>query len=172
VQTRSFGADAQVVGLARGGVDQEVVRSMGVMACAKHYRAWSYDDPIPTKSPIVTDPLLPLQAEARVCGAVQAGVASVMPAFDAYPDGIRADRRRHLKADSRLPPSVHRLHRTGSNDAFNYGWRDRCGAGVFASVAAVNAGLWTCCSIRRIGPVWCASSSMSTLIGRTMRSSV
>jgi beta-glucosidase len=88
VQTRSFGADAQRVG-AHAAAWIKGCQEHGVMACAKHF---------PGHGRTTTDshegvPVVQAQASelqqtdvAPFAAAVKAGVASVMPAFVAYPD--------------------------------------------------------------------------------------
>jgi beta-glucosidase-like glycosyl hydrolase len=88
VQTRSFGASPQLVG-SHVAAWTKGCQEHGVMACAKHFPGHgrtttdSHDG-----VPVVDAPLAELQQSdvSPFAEAVKAGVASVMPAFVAYPN--------------------------------------------------------------------------------------
>jgi len=86
VQTRSFGADPALVG-SHAAAWIKGCQEHGVMACAKHYPGHGRTTTDSHEGlPVVTGSAAELQAEAApFAGAVQAGVASVMPAHVAYP---------------------------------------------------------------------------------------
>ncbi len=86
VQTRSFGADPPLVG-SHAAAWIKGCQEHGVMACAKHYPGHGRTTTDSHEGlPVVTGSAAGLQAEAApFAGAVQAGVASVMPAHVAYP---------------------------------------------------------------------------------------
>jgi len=86
VQTRSFGADAHVVG-THAAAWIKGCQEHGVMACAKHYPGHGRTTTDSHEGlPVVTASAADIQAEAApFAAAVQAGVASVMPAHVAYP---------------------------------------------------------------------------------------
>ena len=86
VQTRSFGADAHVVG-SHAAAWIKGCQEHGVMACAKHYPGHGRTTTDSHEGlPVVTASAADLQAEAApFAAAVRAGVASVMPAHVAYP---------------------------------------------------------------------------------------
>src|SRR5437016_6568390 len=86
VQTRSFGCDPERVG-SHAAAWIKGCQEHGVMACAKHYPGHGRTTADSHAGlPVVTASIADLQAEATpFAAAVQAGVASVMPAFVAYP---------------------------------------------------------------------------------------
>src|SRR5882724_4229836 len=86
VQTRSFGADPPLVG-SHAAAWIKGCQEHGVMACAKHYPGHGRTTTDSHEGlPVVTGSAAELQVEAApFAGAVQAGVASVMPAHVAYP---------------------------------------------------------------------------------------
>ena len=86
VQTRSFGADPPLVG-SHAAAWIKGCQEHGVMACAKHYPGHGRTTTDSHEGlPVVTGPAAELEAEAApFAAAVQAGVASVMPAHVAYP---------------------------------------------------------------------------------------
>src|SRR3989454_9521525 len=86
VQTRSFGADAHVVG-THAAAWIKGCQEHGVMACAKHYPGHGRTTTDSHEGlPVVTASAVDLQAEAApFAAAVRAGVASMMPAHVAYP---------------------------------------------------------------------------------------
>ena len=86
VQTRAFGADPPLVG-SHAATWIKGCQEHGVMACAKHYPGHGRTTTDSHEGlPVVTGSAAELQAEAApFAAAVQAGVASVMPAHVAYP---------------------------------------------------------------------------------------
>jgi beta-glucosidase len=86
VQTRAFGADPRLVG-SHAAPWIKGCQEHGVMACAKHYPGHGRTTTDSHEGlPVVTGSAAELQAEAApFAAAVQAGVASVMPAHVAYP---------------------------------------------------------------------------------------
>ncbi len=86
VQTRSFGADPAPAG-RHAAAWIKGCQEHAVMACAKHYPGHGRTTTDSHEGlPVVTAPAADLQAEAApFATAVQAGVASVMPAHVAYP---------------------------------------------------------------------------------------
>ncbi len=86
VQTRAFGADPSLVG-SHAAAWVKGCQEHGVMACAKHYPGHGRTTTDSHEGlPVVTGSAAELQAEAApFATAVQAGVASVMPAHVAYP---------------------------------------------------------------------------------------
>ena len=86
VQTRAFGADPSLVG-SHAAAWIKGCQEHGVMACAKHYPGHGRTTTDSHEGlPVVTGSAAELQAEAApFAAAVQAGVASVMPAHVAYP---------------------------------------------------------------------------------------
>jgi len=86
VQTRSFGADPAHAG-SHAAAWIKGCQEHGVMACAKHYPGHGRTTTDSHEGlPVVTGSAGELQAEAApFAAAVQAGVASVMPAHVAYP---------------------------------------------------------------------------------------
>ncbi len=86
VQTRSFGADPALVG-SHAAAWIKGCQEHGVMACAKHYPGHGRTTTDSHEGlPVVTGSAAELRAEAApFARAVQAGVASVMPAHVAYP---------------------------------------------------------------------------------------
>ena len=87
VQTRSFGADPQLVG-SHAAAWIKGCQEHGVMACAKHYPGHGRTTTDSHEGlPIVAATVAELQQMdvAPFVEAVKAGVASVMPAFVAYP---------------------------------------------------------------------------------------
>jgi len=87
VQTRAFGADPSLVG-SHAGAWIKGCQEHGVMACAKHFPGHGRTTTDSHEGlPVVNGSAAELQAEAApFAAAVQAGVASVMPAHVAYPD--------------------------------------------------------------------------------------
>ena len=87
VQTRSFGADPQVVG-AHAAAWIRGCQEHGVLACAKHFPGHGRTTTDSHEGlPVVDVPAAELQQAdcAPFAAAVQAGVGSVMPAHVAYP---------------------------------------------------------------------------------------
>ena len=87
VQTRSFGADAQVVG-GQAAAWIRGCQEHGVLACAKHFPGHGRTTTDSHEGlPVVEVPAAELQQTdcAPFAAAVQAGVGSVMPAHVAYP---------------------------------------------------------------------------------------
>ena len=87
VQTRSFGASPQVVG-SHAAAWIKGCQEHGVMACAKHFPGHGRTTTDSHEGvPVVGVPLAELQQSdvSPFAEAVKAGVASVMPAFVAYP---------------------------------------------------------------------------------------
>ncbi len=87
VQTRSFGADPQVVG-AHAAAWIRGCQEHGVLACAKHFPGHGRTTTDSHEGlPVVDVPASELQQAdcAPFAAAVQAGVGSVMPAHVAYP---------------------------------------------------------------------------------------
>ena len=86
VQTRAFGADPSLVG-SHAAAWIKGCQEHGVMACAKHYPGHGRTTTDSHEGlPVVNGSAAELQAEAApFAAAVQAGVASVMPAHVAYP---------------------------------------------------------------------------------------
>src|SRR3989441_4398721 len=86
VQTRSFGADARVVG-THAAAWIKGCQEHGVMACAKHYPGHGRTTTDSHEGlPVVTAAAADLQAEAApFAAAMGAGVGGVMPAHVAYP---------------------------------------------------------------------------------------
>jgi len=87
VQTRSFGADPQVVG-AQAAAWIRGCQEHGVLACAKHFPGHGRTTTDSHEGlPVVDVPASELQQAdcAPFAAAVQAGVGSVMPAHVAYP---------------------------------------------------------------------------------------
>ena len=87
VQTRSFGADAARVG-AHAAAWIRACQNEGVLACAKHYPGHGRTTTDSHEGvPVVETSAADLQQAdaAPFASAVQAGVASMMPAFVAYP---------------------------------------------------------------------------------------
>jgi len=87
VQTRSFGADPQVVG-AQAAAWIRGCQEHGVLACAKHFPGHGRTTTDSHEGlPLVDVPASELQQAdcAPFAAAVQAGVGSVMPAHVAYP---------------------------------------------------------------------------------------
>ena len=142
VQTRAFGADPGIVG-SHAAAWIKGCQEHGVMACAKHYPGHGRTT---TDShaglPVVMASTADLQAEAvPFAAAVQAGVASVMPAFVAYPGwdpgGSAATFSKPILDYLRTSIGFNGLVVT---DAFIMGGATAAAPEGDASVAAVNAG--------------------------------
>jgi beta-glucosidase len=142
VQTRSFGADAQAVS-SHATAWIKGCQEHGVMACAKHYPGHGRTTTDSHEGlPIVTASAAELQAEAApFAAAVRAGVASVMPAFVAYPgwdpSGAAATFSKPILAYLRSSLGFDGLVVT---DAFIMGGATAVAPESVAAVAAVNAG--------------------------------
>jgi beta-N-acetylhexosaminidase len=142
VQTRSFGADAPLVS-SHAAAWIKGCQEHGVMGCAKHYPGHGRTTTDSHEGlPVVTASAGELQAEAApFAAAVRAGVASVMPAFVAYPgwdpSGAAATFSRPILDYLRESLGFDGLVVT---DAFIMGGATAAAPEGVASVAAVNAG--------------------------------
>jgi beta-glucosidase len=143
VQTRSFGADPARVG-AHAAAWIRACQSEGVLACAKHFPGHGRTTTDSHEGvPVVESPAAVLQQAdvAPFAGAVQAGVASVMPAFVAYPDwdpsGAAATFSRPILDYLRTTIGFDGLVVT---DAFIMGGATAAAPETSAAVAAVHAG--------------------------------
>jgi beta-glucosidase-like glycosyl hydrolase len=142
VQTRAFGAEPSLVG-SHAAAWIKGCQEHGVMACAKHYPGHGRTTTDSHEGlPVVTATAAELQAEAApFAAAVQAGVASVMPAFVAYPgwdpSGAAATFSKPILGYLRTSLGFDGLVVT---DAFIMGGATAAAPESVAAVAAVNAG--------------------------------
>ncbi len=143
VQTRSFGADPQLVG-SHAAAWIKGCQEHGVMACAKHYPGHGRTTTDSHEGlPLVeaTEAELQQMDVAPFVEAVKAGVASVMPAFVAYPGWDSTG-----SAAGFSTRILDYLHTTIGfdglvvTDAFIMGGATAAAPEGVAAVAAVNAG--------------------------------
>lgn len=143
VQTRSFGADPERVG-GHAAAWIKGCQEHGVMACAKHFPGHGRTTTDSHEGvPVVPTPAVELQQAdvAPFAAAVKAGVASVMPAFVAYPDWDSSG------AAAGFSPTILRYLRGTMSfdglvvtDAFIMGGATATAPEGQAAVAALNAG--------------------------------
>ena len=143
VQTRSFGSDPARVG-AQAAAWISACQNEGVLACAKHYPGHGRTTTDSHEGvPVVATPSDELRQTdaAPFVSAVQVGVASVMPAFVAYPSwdpsGTAATFSRPILDYLRQTIGFSGLVVT---DAFIMGGATAAAPEASAAVAAVNAG--------------------------------
>ena len=143
VQTRSFGAEPARVG-AHAAAWISACQNEGVLACAKHYPGHGRTTTDSHEGvPVVDTPVAEIQQHdvEPFKAAVQVGVASVMPAFVAYPQwdptGAAAGFSQPILDYLRTTIGFGGLVVT---DAFIMGGATAAAPETNASVAAVNAG--------------------------------
>jgi beta-glucosidase-like glycosyl hydrolase len=143
VQTRSFGADPDLVG-SHAAAWIGACQREGVLACAKHYPGHGRTTTDSHEGvPVVETPVAELQQTdvAPFAAAIQAGVGSVMPGFVAYPSwdptGSAAMFSRPILDYLRATLAFDNLVVT---DAFIMGGATAAAPEASAALAAVNAG--------------------------------